>query len=97
MLTPKQIRDEMLRIAREHLGREEVKDVLVEDDVDHFGEASLRITIVLNSKRKMNWSGSLLGRISIEALEYLLKNGDQRYPYTHYATDKELSSLSKAK
>ena len=97
MLTSQQIRDEMLRIAREHLGHEEVKNVLVEDDVDLFGEPSLRITIVLNSKKKMSWSGSALGRISIEALEYLINNNDQRYPYTHYATDKELAALSKAK
>jgi hypothetical protein len=97
MLTSLQIRDEMLRISREHLGRDEVKNVLVEDDVDLLGDPSLRITIVLNSKKRMNWLGSALGRISIEALEFLLKNNDQRYPYTHYATDKELSALSKVK
>ncbi len=97
MLTSKEIRDEMLRIAREHLGLDQVKDTLVEDDVDMFGDASLRITIVLNSKKRTNLSGSALGRISIEALEFLVKNNDERYPYTHYATDKELAALSKVK
>lgn len=97
MLLSQDIRNEMLRIAREHLGRDEVKNVLVEDDVDLFGESSLRITIVLTSKKKVNLPGKALGKISIEALEYLVKNNDERYPYTHYATDKELAALSKAK
>ena len=85
----------MLRISREHLGRDQVKDVIVEEDEDVFGD-SLRITIVLNARKKANLSGDSLGRISIEALEFLVRNGDERYPYTHYATDRELAA-SKAR
>jgi hypothetical protein len=91
------IRQEMLRIARAHLGDDKVKKVLAEDDVDQFGEPSLRITIVLDAKKKVNFSGGALGRISLEALEFLDKNGDERHPYTHYATDRELVALSKDK
>jgi hypothetical protein len=95
MVASQTIRAEILRIARENIGANNVKDVLVEDDVDLFGEPSLRLTIVLNATKPVSSSGDVMGRISTEALEFLLRNKDDRYPYTHYITARELAAQSR--
>ena len=92
MLTLPQVKKEALRVAREYFGAGQVKDVLVEEDIDSEGKDSLRVTIVLKSVGHL--TGTKLSRISIDLIDFMVCNNDDRYPYTHYATVKDLQQLT---
>ena len=92
MLTLKEVEAEALRIAREQFGAEQVKRTVVESDIDSEGKDSLSITIVLKSIGLL--TGMRLGKTSLDLIDYTYRNGDDRYPYTHYATEKEMKELA---
>lgn len=93
MLTLSQLQNGILEIARKHLG-DAVKRVKVAEDADLDGKDSLRITIVVRSG-DIKLSGTNLGKIKIDVIDFLQAKGDQRFPYTHYATEAELRSLAR--
>lgn len=88
MLTFLQIRTEALKVARKHFRPDQVKDVLVESDVDAEGNDSVRVTIVLASVGLL--TGARLSAISLDLVDYMNKHNDRRYPYTHYATARDM-------
>lgn len=93
MLTLNEIQNGILEIARNQLGRDAVKRVQVESDVDLDGKESLRITIVLRSSGT-KLAGGKLSKIKIETIDFLQGRQDDRFPYTHYATESDLRALA---
>lgn len=94
MLTLNEIRNGILEIARKQLGRDAVKRVEVEEDVDLDGKDSLRITIVVKNRKTIQSAN--LNKLTIDAVDFLQEAGDTRFPYTHYATEAELKALAAA-
>lgn len=92
MLTLDQIKAEAVQIARAKLGNE-VKDIVVSENLDFEGRPSLRVTIILKSKWSVDPPGNMLNEISRRLTSYLSSNGDDRFPYTHYMTAREFTAL----
>ena len=86
-----EVHDRALQLARAQLG-EEVKNVVVEDDIDLDGRPCLRVTVILKSQWSVDPPGVKLGHISLELSDFLVQAGDQRFPYTHYVTAREYST-----
>lgn len=86
-----QLKKYVLELAREKLGSK-VKDVVIQDDRDSEGRPSLRITIILRARWSAALPGSVLAEISLSVIDYLSKQNDDRYPYTHYMTAREFAA-----
>ena len=80
-----EVREAVLKIARAKM-KNLVEDVVVEDDVDLDGASCLRITLVLKSAASLRSRGQQLNEISQEIADFLQAHGDNRWPFTHYAT-----------
>ncbi len=95
MLSLKEIEREALQVAKGHFGAPHVKRVLVKSDVDSEGKDSLSITIVLDGIGL--FTGARLSGLSLDLINFMTSHNDDRYPYTRYATERELKALAEEK
>lgn len=89
-----EIRSKVKEIATATLKGEKVDDVLVEPDVDQLDRDALRITIVLKDRKNLKVDGEANVSIMSATSDFLLANGDERFPYTSFVTTKELADLN---
>ncbi len=96
LLPPGRYQDQILKVVRDKLGRQNVEQVIVNDDVDEDGAICLQVTTVLRNQDVLESRGSQLGDISLAIIDLLKKHRDPRFPYTHYVTRAELKELDRA-
>jgi len=80
-------------VAREKLGESRVADVRVEPMVDWVGDEGLHVLIVLHPFAvEQLKDGEEIGTWRTELSRRLLRAGEDRFPYTGYATTAELAA-----
>ena len=80
-------------VAREKLGATRLADVRVEPMVDWVGDEGLRVLIVLHPFAvEQLTDGEEIGAWETELSRRLLRAGEDRFPYTRYATTAELAA-----
>lgn len=83
----------ILDLARLNLPEEpKVQDVLIEEDVDHTGEDSLQVTVVLpNGTPDAHLSGENVIELKFAIREAIRALGDPRFAYISFAEERNLS------
>jgi len=80
-------------VAREKLGENRVADVRVEPMVDWVGDEGLHVLIVLHPFAvEQLKDGEEIGSERREFRQRLLRAGEERFPFIHYATTAELAA-----
>lgn len=95
MLSLAAIKKEALRVARKYIGARRVDSVLVEPHQDWEGKDSVRITVVLKSS--IEFTGEIVGGITTDLNDFMWRNKDDRFAYTHYATVEDMEQLSEGR
>jgi hypothetical protein len=95
MLSLAAIKKEALRVARKYIGARQVDRVLVKPDQDWEGLESVSITIVLKSS--IDFTREMVGGITFDLNEFMVRNNDDRFAYTHYASVEDLEQLSEGR
>jgi hypothetical protein len=95
MLSLAAIEKEALRVAHKYIGARRVDRILVKEDQDWEGKDCVRVWIVL--KASIDFTGPMVGGITSDLNDFMLRNEDDRFAYTHYATVEDLEQLSEVR
>ncbi len=79
-------------MVTEELRGERVRDLKVEESLDHLGDPILDIIVVLESNDMIGASGKSLLRLLHRASDYLLAHGDQRFPHFRFKTTEDVGA-----
>jgi hypothetical protein len=94
MLTTSAIAAEAARAARNLLGPQVVQDVLVRDISDEDGEQALEINFIVGNFSPEALSFSKRSELVRGLVHFLRAKGDNRFPFAHFATTKEMSEAA---
>lgn len=89
MLTLEQVDAIVREVATRHLAALGVTDVASEPTVDSQGDEALRITITVQSGKRVGESGGPLLDTLSEISTLLQQGGDPRFPIIEYAAEDE--------
>jgi hypothetical protein len=89
---PKIVRE----LAAEEFPPGSVDDVLCEPTVDLDGRDAFEITVVLVPEREPELTGEQTLGLQYRTRQYLLKRGDDRFPFIDFTTTDELKEMAES-
>jgi hypothetical protein len=92
MLANSQIREIANEVAKAHLHRKNVTDVLAEPVIDSEGHEALKITIVIDGKALKKLKGGAVLDTLVGIQDHLREAGEERLPTIEYTTADELEN-----
>ena len=91
-MTSAALRSHLKKITAEELRGAEVLDLSVEETVDHGGDPILDIAVTVTLRNAKAASGKSLLNLLRRTSDYLISQGDTRFPHFHFIAANEVAA-----